>query len=614
MPTRLVARRKASVSEEAAAAAVGVLGRRIDSIYGDRVSDSPWSASAQSLSSSRIDGEVRRTALMLLSAIGLVLLIACFNLTTLLAAKALGRRREVAIRLALGASRLRVARQFVAESLVLALAGAAAGLLVAGTLLTVGATLLPDSDTFFQRPGAGPPALRGSSEGLTRVGAAMIGLDLTTVLFTCAVAVVCAALIAMLPALHTSSSHPNEALKGQGSGLAPATHGRAPLVVAQIALTLIVLAGAGLMLKNVWRLQSIGAGVDPEGLLAVRLQLPGAAYAPAEANAFFSALAGRVGAIPGIDSVGVGCGIPASGGCGGTSISFGGPRAGGPAGNLPPVALHYISPGYLPALGIRPIQGRNFDERDRAGQPRVVIVNQAAARAFWPGTSPIGQIVSLGSGDFIKGAAVIGVAPDVQYEAIESQVQPGVYLPMLQSQRTALYLVVRSDLDTAVVIAAIRREVQALDPNLPLADVRTMSDRLGDATWRPRVSTWLLASFAALALLLTAVGVFGITSEIVTQRAREFAVRLALGAQAAHLLGPLLRRMTMLALVGLALGTAGALGLTRFVASLLYDVRANDPATFAAAAALLCAVALAATFIPARRALRVDAMATLKGE
>ena len=610
----LVARRKASVSEDAAAAAVPVLGGRVDAIYDDRFSKSPWSATAQTLSSSRIDGGVRRTALMLLAAIGLVLIIACFNLTTLLAAKALGRRREIAIRLALGASRARVARQFIVESIVLASAGAAAGLLVAGALLTAGATLLPDSDTFFQRPGSGPPALRGASEGLTRVGAAMIGLDLTTVLFTCVVALGCAVLIAMMPALHTSSSRPNEALKGHAAGVARSTYGRAPLVVAQIALTLIVLTGAGLMLKNVWRLQSIGTGVDPDGLLAVRLQLPGGAYSPVEANAFFSQLTDRVRVIPGIQSVAIGCGVPASGGCGGTSISFGGPRVGRPTGKEPPVALYFISPDYLPTLRIPLLQGRNFDDADRVERPRVVIVNQAAARAFWPGANPIGQIVALGSGDFIKGAEVIGVAPDVQYEAIDSQVQPGVYLPMLQSPRLAMHLIVRSEVDTAALLNALRREVQALDPNLPLADVRTMGDRLSDATWRPRVSTWLLGAFAALALLLTAVGVFGITAEIVTQRTREFAVRLALGAQAGHLLGPLLRRMAVLALAGLAVGTAGALGLTRFVASLLHDVSANDPATFVAAAVLLGIVALAATFVPARRALRVDAMATLKGE
>jgi putative ABC transport system permease protein len=551
----LVARRKAGITEAAAAAAARVLGQRIDEAY--PTDSGRRSAAAQTLSSSRIDGDVRRTALMLFTAIGLVLLIACFNLTTLLAAKALGRRREVAIRLALGASRMRVARQFAAESVVLAVAGAAAGLFVASGLLTAGAALLPDAEVFFQRPGGASAALRGPSEGLTRVGASMIGLDVTTVLFLCVVALACASVIAMLPALHASTSRPNETLKGDAGRDARATHGRAPLVVAQIALTLIVLAGAGLMLKNVWRLQATGAGIDPDGVLAVRLQLPGASYTPARANTFLSQLTDRLRAAPGVSAVGLACGVPASGGCGGTTISFGGPRAGN-TGKEPPVALYFVSPDYFPTLGIRVIEGRNFSDADRAQQPRVVIVNEAAARAFWPGANPIGQVVALGTVDFIKGAEVIGVAPNVQYEAIESEVQPGVYLPLLQAPRMAVHVFVRSNAATATLLSTIRREVQALDPNLPLADVRSMSDRLSLNTWRPRVSTWVLAAFAVLALLLTAVGIFGVTAEVVGQRTKEFAVRLALGAQKRHVLGPLLQRATVLAVLGLTLGAAGA--------------------------------------------------------
>jgi putative ABC transport system permease protein len=609
----LVARRKADVTPEAADAAMQVVGPRIDAAYTEGPPGPPWTASSVALSSSRIDGAMRRTAVMLLAAIGFVLLIACVNLTTLLATKARGRWREVAVRMALGASRWRIARQFVAESVVLALTGGAAGLLVASALLTAGAALLPAGNVFFQRTGSAP-ALNPPSDGLTRVGAAMIGLDVATLLFALLVAVACAGLIAVLPALHASSSRPNDALKSSGRGHARTPRGHAPLVVAQVALTLIVLAGAGLMLKNVWHLQSIGTGVTLDDLLAVRLQLPGATYMPEQAQTFFARVTERLRALPGVDSVGMANCAPASGGCGGTTITFGGPRMDANAIGDTPVATYFTSPEYFETLRIAVLGGRTFSAADRRGQPRVVVVNEAAARAFWPGRNPVGQIVALGTGDFRQGAEVIGVVRDVQYEAIETDVAPGVYIPVLQLPRSALHIFVRSPTDTAALVSAIRREVRALDPNLPLADVRTMADRLGDATWRPRVSTWLLATFAALALLLTAVGVFGVMAEIVTQRTREFAVRVALGAQAQHVLVPLLERAAVLTAIGLVLGTAGGLGLTRFLTSLLYDVRASDPATFASAAGLLGVVALIASYIPARRAMRVDAMATLKGE
>jgi putative ABC transport system permease protein len=303
-----------------------------------------------------------------------------------------------------------------------------------------------------------------------------------------------------------------------------------------------------------------------------------------------------------------------SGGCNGTIMWFppDGPHRDG---SDPSIGIHWVTPDYFSTLGIRLVGGRSFADRDRSGQPKVLLVNEAAARTIWPGGTPIGKTVAVGQGSFgDSGGVVIGVVSDVRYRAIEIAARPEVYLPLAQSYQPRMRLFVRSNLDAKGLIRAVAREVRALDPSLPLSEIKTMKERLADAMWRTRVSVWLLSAFAALALLLTAIGIFGVMAQTVAQRTSEIGIRMALGARSRDVLALVLRRAAAVTSAGIVLGGAGAFALTRVMASLLYGVRSDDPQTLIVVALLLGVVALAAGYLPARRATRVDAIAALRAE
>ena len=627
----LVARRKTDVSEAQAIAAVRVAGAQIAAEfteYGGRSSG----ATAASLYSARVDADLRRAALVLLGAVGLVLLIACVNLTNLLIAKALGQRREVAVRAAIGASRAQIARQFIVESLVLAGLGSVLGVVVAAMLLDAAAMLLPDADVFFRAPMA-PGARRTlGADGLARIGASMIRLDAVTLLFTCGVAAVVSALIALVPAMQSASLRPIEAMRSGGrGGTATGFHGlgaRGALVTAQIALALVLLAGAGLMIKSAARLQGTGIGVNSDRVLTARIDLPSGAsgasisgtamfpsggYSAEKRGIFFTQLTDRVRAMPGVESVGVANCPPVSGGCSSTIAGFErGQHKVRPG--MPSIGVHVASPEYFSTVGIQLRKGRLFTADERVERPRVVLVNETAAKAFWPNTDPIGKTITLGAFGFEVGAEVIGVVSDVRYSTIESASVPDAYIPFLQSPQARMRLFVRSRLDQATLAAAIRQEVRQLDSTLPLSEVKTMDERVGDAMWRTRVAAWLFSAFAGLALLLTAVGIFGVMSQTVSQRTPEIGVRMALGAQGSDVLGLVLGRAGVLTAIGIGAGIAIALGLTRVMTALLYETDPGDPSTLAFVALLLGVVALAACYLPARRAARVDPIVALRYE
>jgi putative ABC transport system permease protein len=614
----IVARRKHHVSEQTAAAAVEVLGSQVDAAHARRDVGMPvWKARANSMYASRVDADVRRAALVLLGAVGFVLLIACVNLTNLVAAKAMARRREVAVRVAIGASRGRIMRQFLTEGVVLSALGAAGGLFVAFALLGAAAAVLPEPDVFFRSAVApGTPRITGAS-GLTRIGASMIGVDVMTLVFTSGVALVTAMLVSLLPAAQASLLRPVDALKkGMAEAGARWIDARGLLVTAQIALALILLAGAGLMIRSAERLRETGIGVNPRGLFAVRIDLPAAAYDGNRGQQFYAQLLERVSALPGIDSAALGLCAPVSGGCNGTIVWF--PPAKEPFrdGRDPAVGIHWITPGFLDTLGVTLLRGRNITDQDRAGQPKVLLVSETAARRLWPNDDPIGKRMWAGQGSAGSGDAseVVGVVSDVRYRAIETAPVPDVYLPLAQSYQSRMRLFVRSGLDPSSLAPAIAREVQALDANLPLSEIKTMDERVADAMWRTRIGAWLLSAFAALAVLLTAIGIFGVMAQAVAQRTTEIGIRMALGAQAGDVLGLVLRRAAVVTAAGLVIGAGGALQLTRLIAALLYGVEPGDPATFVSVAVLLGVIALLAGYIPARRATRVDAIAALRAE
>jgi putative ABC transport system permease protein len=614
----IVARRRHDGSEQTAASAVEVLGRQVDAAFSRKdIGMAGWTARANSVYASRVDPDLRRAALVLLGAVGFVLLIACVNLTNLVAAKAMARRREVAVRVAIGASRGRIVRQFVAEGVVLSTLGAAAGLFVAFALLAAAAAVMPEPDVFFRSAVApGTPRIAGAS-GLTRIGASMIGLDAMTLAFTAGVALLTAMLVSLLPAAQASLLRPVDALKkGKAEGGARWLDARGVLVTAQIALALILLAGAGLMIRSAERLRETGIGVDPTGLFTVRIDLPGAAYDSNRGQRFYAQLLERVSALPGVRSAALGLCAPVSGGCNSTIAWFPPAREPFRDGRDPSVGIHWITPGLLDTLGVKLLRGRNITDQDRAGQPKVLLVSESAARKLWPNDDPIGKRMWAGQGSAGSGdpSEVVGVVSDVRYRAIETAPVPDVYLPLAQSYQSRMRLFVRTGLAPSTLAPAIAGEVRALDANLPLSELKTMDDRVADAMWRTRIAAWLLSAFAALALLLTAIGIFGVMAQAVAQRTPEIGIRMALGAQPRDVLGLVLRRAAIVTAAGLVIGAGSALLLTRLLAALLYGVDPGDPATFVSVAVLLGVIALVAGYIPARRATRVDAIAALRAE
>jgi len=612
----VVARRRDQVTEAQAVSAAAIIGQQLEAEYENaKVDGRPWSAKAVSLSASRVDLDVRRATLMLLGAVGFVLLIACVNLATLISTKALRRGREVAIRIALGASQLRIARQFIVEALVLSAAGITLGLVFAWLLLNTSHALLPDADTFFRAREGSRPSMRGAA-GLTQVGAAMIGLDGSTLLFASAAALLCALLVAFLPALHASLQRPIEVLKAATAArtarsMARRFDARTPLVVAQVALALVLLAGAGLLLRSLWHLQSTSIGIEPDGLVTARLSLPG--YTAESSRTFYDTLVERMRAVPGVQSAALGSCSPASGGCTRTSILF--DQTSAFSGRDPRVGVYWVSPEYFSTLGIRPRRGRLFDEHDRTDRANVLLISEAAAQKFWPDADPIGQVVRISAGGFhITGAEVVGIVADVRYEAIESEPRADVYISIKQSFNLGMSLFVRSRTNLTTLAAAIRREVRALDPSLPVANIRTMNALLGDAMWQTRASAWLLSAFAALAVLLTVIGIFGVMAQTVAQRTAEFGIRMAIGAEARDVLTLVMRRAVIVSTSGLVIGLAGAFALSKLVASLLYGVLSTDVTTYAVVAAILAVAMFAAAYVPARRVTRIDAVAAIKAD
>ncbi len=557
-----------------------------------------------SLKEAKLDPAIGRSFLVLFGAVGFVLLIACVNIANLLLGRSVSRQRELAVRMALGASRRRLIRQLLTESVLLAFAGGLAGLLVA----LWGVDLLSTFKPAVQ-------AQHGSY--LSVLDFSKANIDGQVLAFNLLLSVFTGVIFGLLPALQVSRADVSAALKEGSNGLSRRSGTfrrlslRNLLAMTEIALTLVLLIGAGLMIRSFARLQALQIGFSPDHVMTMRVELP--KYKPEDAIAFDEQLIARVNALPGVQSTTVASATPLSNNSAGTIMRIKG-QPEGDSDDLG-VGLQSVAPDYFKTLRVPVLTGRTFTEQDRAGAKLVAIINESAARKFWPHEDPIGKEIWIGAGwERNQFGEVVGIVGDVKYGKVEEAFTPQVYVPYTQPTEPASFVMVRTANDPAQIVAAVRREILSLDKSVPIFDVRTMDDRSRDATSRTMFSTLLLGMFSGLALVLATVGIYGVMSYAVTGRTREIGVRMALGAQPGNVLGLVMRDGITVTFVGLLLGLALALAATRVLGSQLYGVGTTDTLTFVSVSVLLAAVALAASYIPAQRAMKIDPMVALRCE
>jgi len=555
----------------------------------------------------KVVGNVRPTLLVLLGAVGFVLLIGCANVANLLLARANARHREMALRLALGATRGRLVRQLLTESLLLAALGAVAGLLLAFWVVGLFVSGVPE-------------------DALPRQQA--VGIDSAALAFTALLSLVTAAFFGLAPALQASRADVNEALKEGGrqasGGGARGRRLRRLLIVAEVALAMVLLAGAGLMLKSFVGLRALEPGFDQTNLLTMTVSVAGTRHAPAPLRAaFFDEAVERVRALPGVESASAVNHLPLAGDIWGFSFNIEGHAAPAP-GERPTAAYRVARPDYFRTMRIPILEGRSFDERDNEQAPGVLVINETMARRYWPGEDALGKRIKLGPADAeAPWLTVVGVVNDVKQQEWAEGAGAEMYLPHAQSPNylqnpsprySYLTLVVRTSSDPERLAAAVRGAVWAIEPNAPVSSVATMDEVIAGQTWQARLSVLLLGGFALAALLLAAVGIYGVLAYSVAQRTHEIGVRMALGARPRDILRMVVGQGMAMALAGIAAGLAGAFALTRLMSRVLFGVSAFDPPTFAAVALLLALVALLACYLPARRATKVDPMVALRYE
>ncbi len=538
-------------------------------------------------------GSLRPRLLVLLGASALVLLVACVNVANLLLARAATRRREVAVRAALGAGRARLVRQFLTESVVLALAGTAAGLALARggvhALVTLAARSVPSA-----RP---------------------VNFDAGVFAFAVAVAVLTGIAFGLVPALQGARVSPRDGLaEGGRAGSAGRAQQRlrGGLVAAELALALVLVIGAGLLVKAFVRLAATPSGLRTDHVLTLHVSLPERQYDGHMADRFYRPVLDRVTALPGVTAAGWISVLPIQDYWYNGSFAIEG-RPPAPRGQEPVAEHREVSPGYFTALGIPIRAGRNFSEQDAAGAPLAVIVNEALVRKYFPHEDPIGQRLVI---DTLK-LTIVGVAGDVRGAGLDQAPMPEFYVSYLQLPEflpSAMSLVVRATVPPESLTPAVRGAIQSIDPTQPIYDVETMDQVVSASLADRRLYLWLLGAFAGIALVLAAAGIYGVTSYLVAQRTREMGIRLALGAEARSLVALVVRQGAQVAALGTLAGLAGAYALTRLLSSLLYGVSATDPAVFAGVAALLAGVALVACYVPARRVTRVDPTIALREE
>lgn len=535
-------------------------------------------------------GEQRQSYLMLFGAVGCVLLIACANIANLLLARFAGRRKEIAARFALGAGRIHVVRQMVLESMLLALLGGAVGVLLAqwalGAVVALGADLIPR--------------------------AVEIRLDPVALVFSLMVTLMTGLTIGLLPALQAARVNVNETLKDASRGSTAAGQRlRASLLVAEVSLSLVLLVAAGLLLASFARLQRVEPGFEPEGIFTAQLGLPPQRYDGDKLVAFYEQLFRRLSTLPSSTSAALTDRVPLTGGQTPAPVAVVG-RPVPPMSERPYANRHLVSPKYFTTLGIRLRAGRDFDERDSARVPHVVIINEAFAARHFPGEDPIGRTLITGMGQLPS--QIVGVVADVRSSGLNTAPEADYFLPALQRPETFTNILVRTDLGPTAMASIVRDALRAVDPDLPLLQPEQLSTRIAQTIADRRLALVLLAGFAALALVLASLGVYSVMAHLVALRTSEIGIRMALGASPRVVMRMVLGHGRRLTLLGIALGIVGAVFVSRLMRQALFEVEPGDPLIYLAVATTLLGVAEFASWLPARRATRIDPVIALRAE
>ncbi len=607
---RVFARLKPGVSQQQANAEVETISKQLETAYPGENTGMKVRVDALS---EKVVGNVRPALLALTVTVCFVLLIACANVAGLLLARSAARQKEAALRVALGAGRWRIVRQLLTESLMLSLLGAAVGILLAVWGVDWVTTLLSGDSTSF-------------SVKLPRLNE--IKLDATALGFTFAVSLVTSVLFGLAPALAASKPDLNQVMKEGSRSLTGGRHRlRESLVVAEIALALVLLIGAGLLVNSFAKLQAVDPGFNPENLLTLTVSVNGMPqYVGPAREAFYRQLTDRLSALPGVESASAINHLPLAGDLWGRAVVIEG-RPLPPPGQEIPVAYRISRPGYLHTMGISLRAGRDFTERDIADAPDVVIINETLAKHQWPSEDPIGKRFTLddprSSSPAPRWRMVVGVIKDVKQDSWVETPDNEIYLPFAQSEDfyagtaghlTGMTMVVRTTVAPLNLVAGVKDTISSLDRNVPVSSVVSMEQVVTDTLWQQRFNLQLIGLFAALAMVLAAIGLYGVMSYSVTQRTHEVGLRMALGAEGRDVIKLMVGQGMKLALAGVGIGLLAAFGLTRLMENLLFDVSTNDPLTFAGIALLLTLIALLACWIPARRAAKVDPMIALRCE
>jgi putative ABC transport system permease protein len=570
-----------------------VIARRLESAY--PATNTGWGVTVFPMAE-MFTGRIRPVLLILLGAVGLLLLIACANLANLLLARAATREKEIAIRGALGAGRLRLIRQLLTESLVLALAGGALGLVLAAWGVRLLRSVVPDMFPMLQH----------------------MSVDVPVLAFTFGISILTGLLFGLVPAWRSSHTDLNTTLK-EAAGRSESAGGshriRSFLLAGEVALAVLLSVSAGLLLRSFLRVTEVNPGVRTANILTMNLSLPEVKYdTPLKRATFYKNLIERVDTLPGVRSAGAVVFLPLRVSILSFRIWVNGFTIEGrppvPQDKQPLADYRPATPGYFNTMGIALRQGRPFDQHDDQDAKLVVLVNEAMVRRHFPHENPLGQRIVMG-----KPMEIVGVVADAKLYGLDAPVEPAVYVPHAQhSGDSSMAVVVRTEGDPTAVAAAVRREILKLDPEQPISNVRTMDQVLADSLMLRRVSMLLLTVFASLALTLATVGIYGLTAYSVSRRTHEIGLRVALGASQSQILRLVVGRGLVTSLIGAAIGVGAAFELTRGLSGMLYGVTATDPLVFAGVPLLLIAVSVLASYVPARKATRIDPLVALRYE